>query len=83
MRIIVRLSTGSLSSRQIEGREDCCQSAENSTDVHFQEEEEKAYQKLLGLCGNEKMFLIRVKASRYNVSVFRSKTDILCNGLES
>ena len=83
MRIIVRLSTGSISSRQVEGREDGCERTEDSADVYFQEEEEKAYQKLLSLCGNEKMFLIRVKASRYNVSAFRSNTDVLCNGLES
>ncbi len=33
------------------------------------DEGDKAYQKLMSICGQEKMFLIRVKSNRYNVSL--------------
>ena len=31
------------------------------------DDQDKAYQKLMSICGQEKMFLIRVKSNRYNV----------------
>ncbi|CAF4389120.1 unnamed protein product, partial [Adineta steineri] len=30
------------------------------------DDEDKAYQKLISICGEEKLFLIRVKSTRYN-----------------
>lgn len=36
------------------------------------DEEDRAYQKLMSIFGEEKMFLIRVKSNRYNVSSFFS-----------
>ncbi len=33
------------------------------------DEEDKAYQKIISICGQEKMFLIRVKSNRYNVNL--------------
>lgn len=36
------------------------------------DEEDRAYQKLMSIFGEEKMFLIRVKSNRYNVSLSSS-----------
>lgn len=36
------------------------------------EDEDRAYQKTMSVCGQEKMFLIRIKSNRYNVGFIYS-----------
>ncbi|CAF4395973.1 unnamed protein product [Rotaria sp. Silwood2] len=42
--------------------------------------EDKAYQKVMSICGQEKMFLIRVKSNRYNN---HDRLQFTCVGIES
>ncbi|CAF1332724.1 unnamed protein product [Adineta steineri] len=44
------------------------------------DDEDKAYQKLISICGEEKLFLIRVKSTRYNN---HDRLQFTCVGVES
>ncbi len=47
------------------------------------DEEDQAYQKIMSIFGEEKMFLIRVKSNRYNVSFIYKMNEIKKYILES
>ena len=67
----VWLSAGSISMWKIQSRLPFETIALNSDGFSFsvaKDDEERAYQKLISVCGRESMFLIRAKTTRYNVS---------------
>lgn len=41
----------------------------------IKDDEDKAYQKLMSITGNEKIFVLRLKTNRYQVSRMRSSDD--------
>ena len=67
----VWLSTDSISMRKVQSSSSFQAIALHSCVSCFcvtKDDEERAYQKLLSVCGRESMFLIRAKVTRYNVS---------------
>ena len=66
----VRLSTDSISMWQIQSSLSCEPIVWHSDGSSFcvtKDDEERAYRKLISVCGRESMFLLRAKATRYNV----------------